>query len=82
MECNMDGEDSACSASIPSHGLNLAHATVCFIIIVIIEIWLKIASILAFWPPSLSAYENQPVYQWHQDKGSLALPTVLSGHTL
>jgi len=27
VECNVDGEDPACSASIPSHGLNLAHAT-------------------------------------------------------
>ena len=33
VECNADGEDSTCSASIPSHGVNLAHATVCSILV-------------------------------------------------
>jgi hypothetical protein len=29
VECNALGEDPACSASIPSRGLNVAHAMVC-----------------------------------------------------
>ena len=29
VECNADGEDLACSASIPSQGLNVAHTMVC-----------------------------------------------------
>ena len=29
VECNADGEDPACSASIPSRGVNLAHTMVC-----------------------------------------------------
>ena len=29
VECDADGEDPACSASIPSRGVNVAHAMVC-----------------------------------------------------
>lgn len=37
VECDADGEDPACSASIPSRGVNVAHAMVCvFFEIVII----------------------------------------------
>ena len=28
VECNADGEDPACSASIPSQGVNVAHTMV------------------------------------------------------
>ena len=29
VECNAEGEDPACSASIPSRGVNIAHTMVC-----------------------------------------------------
>ena len=29
VECNAEGEDPACSASIPSRGVNVAHTMVC-----------------------------------------------------
>ena len=59
VECNADGEDSACSASIPSKGLNLAHTMVCvFLKQTFSQLSEEVTSISAFWLLRLFAYDG------------------------
>ena len=80
VECNAGGEDPACSASIPSQGVNVAHAMVRVISEILILLLHLAERRTVFWYSGHYAF--LPMRAYKVDRNDLKCPIALSRHVL